>query len=97
MSAPFAAMESRINAVALAALANATATIGGVAFDVVFRNSYGEALGFIGGGSPQIACASTDVSGVAKNTAVSVNGASYLVAEIDPDGTGITVLKLEAV
>jgi hypothetical protein len=37
------------------------------------------------------------VAGVTKGTAVSVNGAAYLVAEIDPDGTGITVLKLEAV
>lgn len=97
MPAPFAAMEARINAVALAALANATATISGVEFDVIFRNSYGEVLGFIGGGSPQIACASADVSGVAKGWAVSVDGISYIIAEIDPDGTGITVLKLEAV
>lgn len=97
MTAPFAAIEARINTAALAQLSNATATIGAVSFDVIFRNSYGEALGFIGGGSPQIACASARVSGVAKNTAVSVDGVAYLVAEIDPDGTGITVLKLEAV
>lgn len=97
MPAPFAAIQSRINAVALASFANATAVIGGVAIDVIFRNSYGEALGFIGGGNPQIACASTDVSSIARGAAVSVDGVSYLVAEIDPDGTGITVLKLEAV
>lgn len=97
MVAAFAAAEARLNDAALAHLSNATATIGGVSLDVIFRNGYGEAMGFIGGGSPQIACASAKVAGVAKGAAVSVDGTAYLVAEINPDGTGITVLKLEAV
>ena len=95
MVARFAAMESRINAVALASFANATATIGGVEIDGIFRNGYGEAMGFIGGSNPQITCASADVAGVAEGATVTIGGTGYTVAETHPDGTGITVLKLE--
>lgn len=98
MPAPFAALEARLNAAAIAQLSNAVATIGAASVSGVFDSAYGESLnGMVAGFVPAFTCASADVAGVAKNTAVSVNGVSYLVEEINPDGTGITVLKLEAV
>lgn len=97
MTTSFAAKEARINAAALACFANATATIGGAAIDVIFKSGYAEALGYIGGSSPQIQCASSDVSSVTAGSSISIGGVNYTVAEIHHDGTGITVIKLEAV
>lgn len=95
MPAPFAAMESRVNAAALAALANATATIGGVEIDGVFRNSYGEALGMIGGTDPTFTCESSKISGLVEGGTVIINAVTYIASsDPEPDGTGISTVRL---
>lgn len=97
MTTPFATAQTRVNAAAMAQLSDSIATIGAASFPVIFSNGYAESLNFIGGSSPQIKCAASDVSSVVEGTAVTVNAINYTVAEIHPDGSGITVLKLEAV
>lgn len=71
------------------------ATIGAATVRGIFDAAFAEMLGFVGGSSPQLLCASTDVTSVAEGTAVAIAAVNYTVAEIRPDGTGITVLKLE--
>lgn len=71
------------------------ATIGAAAVRGIFDATFAESLGFVGGTSPQLLCASSDVASVAEGDAVTIAAIGYTIAEIHPDGTGITVLKLE--
>jgi len=72
-----------------------TATVGGVAVPAIFDAPYADALG-VAGTSPVLTIDSSSVT-PAYGAAVSVAGASYTVAEIHPDGTGMTRLVLEGV
>lgn len=45
--------------------------------------------------APAFTCRSSDVSGVAKNDAITVGGVSYKVKTPQPDGTGLITLILE--
>lgn len=103
-STPFARLEQRLNRVALARTANALATFDGVAQPVPcqFDNSY--ALGSIGpfagmgiaSAQPRLTCATAQVPANPVGQAVTVAGGSYVVAEHQSDGTGVSVLLLEA-
>ncbi len=73
------------------------ATIGAATVRGIFDAAFAESLGFVGGASPQLLCASADVSSVVEGTAITISGLGYTVAEIHPDGTGVTVIKLESV
>lgn len=98
MSAAFAAAESRLNMAVLARLSNATAVIGGVGLDVIFRSGYAESLGIIGGSEPLMICASADVAGIAEGQALTVSGTNFTVAAIEHDSifkTGLATLRLE--
>lgn len=46
--------------------------------------------------SAMVHCRSTDVSTVGQGETVTVDGNSYAVTDVQPDGTGMTVLHLEA-
>ncbi len=70
------------------------ATVGGTVISAIFDAEYGEAL-WVSGTSPAIWCKSSDVDEVEVGDAVTVSGGSYAVAGIEPDGTGLTVLKLQ--
>lgn len=104
-STPFAALEQRVNRVALARTANALATFDGVAQPVPcqFDNSYAVALAgpFDGMGvsttQPRITCANASIPADPAGSAVVVAGEAYVVAEHQPDGTGMTVLMLRRV
>lgn len=62
----------------------------------IFDNAYIEGGGFnVGGTRPLLTCRSADVAAVAVGTPVVVNAVSYTVAEIEPDGTGVSVLHLQ--
>jgi hypothetical protein len=71
------------------------ATIGAATVRGIFDAAFAESLGFVGGTTPQLLCASADVTSVVEGTAVTIAAVSYTVAEIHPDGTGITLLRLE--
>lgn len=95
MAAPFAAVEARINAAVVRHLANATAIFGGGAqVDGGFGNAYAEALG-VSGSRPVFGALTSALSGVVVGNPVTISGIGYVVAEIHPDGTGMTQLVLE--
>lgn len=71
----------------------ALASIGGVDVAVLFANAYAEAFG-MAGSAPSALAVSADVSTVAQNAAVTINGVAYTVAAVEPDGTGMTRLRL---
>ena len=98
MAANFAALESRLNTAVFAHLSNTTAIVSGVEVAAIFDNdSTLGAVGPYGMASTQpvltLATASVPVNPVGQ--AAVVNGASYLVASHEPDGTGISRLLLE--
>lgn len=45
--------------------------------------------------SATFSCKSSDVTAVAEGSLITINGASYAVTDIQPDGTGVTMLILE--
>ena len=68
-------------------------TVAGSTVLGVLDEEYGEAFG-VGSASPVLTCASADVSTVTQGAAVTVGAVSYTVRAIEPDGQGVTVLRL---
>lgn len=96
MTATFAAVQQRIASATQKHLADATADFGsGVTVDGLFRLPYGEAFGLVAGNSPSFEAPSGDLSGIARGASVTINATAYKVAEIKPDGQGMTLLVLE--
>lgn len=98
----FAALESRINAVAVAKLANATATIAGEAVAGTFDADYQDILG-ASAVVPAFAAEASALAGVARGaaltltcTSLGLTDAPYTVAEVQPEH-GITRLLLRRV
>lgn len=73
-----------------------SATIGGVAVTGIFDNGYAAALGGLVAGRTPTLLLPTAAASPALGDPVTVGGATYTVAEIQPDGTGVTTLVLEA-
>jgi hypothetical protein len=98
----FAALEARINAVGVAKLANATATIAGVAVAGMFDADYQEILG-AGSSVPSFAAGAASLATVPRGAALTIDCAAlgledapYTVAEVQADN-GITRLLLRRV
>jgi len=70
------------------------ATVGGVATAALFEGSYVSVLDVDGVGAA-LHVASADASAVTHGTAVVVDSVNYRVAGMEPDGHGMTVLRLE--
>lgn len=96
MPAPFAALEVRVNAAVFKRLANADATLNGVAVQGIFDAAY--ALEDVGGGvavsGPVFTLASSAVPANVAGATLVVGGVTYKVVEPMPDGTGVTMLRL---
>ena len=71
------------------------ATVGGVAVVGIFDNAYATALGFTAGTSPVLIVKAADVPTVAQDAAVVISTISYTVTDVEPDGTGLVVLRLD--
>lgn len=98
MTARFAELQSRVAGAVEKHLADATADFGGgVLVDGLFRLPYGEAFGFVSGTSPSFEATSGALAGIARNASVTINGTTYTVSEIKPDGNGMVTLVLEQV
>lgn len=103
MPAPFATLEARSTAAVFRHLANAQAQAitrysEVVAFPVIFDNASSQAgIGLLGmTGTQPVAMAKTaNVVDVAVGCAITISGTDYKVAELQPDGTGMTTLTLE--
>lgn len=53
-----------------------------------------ETMAVVSTSQPQLTCKSSDVASVTQGTRVVVNSQAYKVDDIQPDGTGITILTL---
>ena len=73
----------------------ATATKSGVAVAGIFDSAYTAAFDMIAGSGPVFRCASS--AGVVRGDTLVINGTSYTVTVTEPDGTGMTLCRLEAV
>ena len=71
------------------------AVVGGVTQRAIFDESYAEAFGMVSGSRPQLIVLTSPQA--IRGASVVVSGKSYTVAEAHADGTGITMLQLEAV
>lgn len=96
----FADLEQRANATVLARLSNAVCSInGGAPFDAMFDNAYALAgVGPYGMAStrPVLTMATASVPAAPVGMACVVGAVAYTVAEHQPNGTGISLLYLEA-
>jgi len=73
------------------------ATLNSVAISGIFDNDYADAFG-MAGAQPSLTVKTSDAAETVRGVAVVVGGINYTVAEQpEPDGTGITKLKLEKV
>lgn len=62
----------------------------------IFDRAYLEAIGnFAEGTGPVYVCAAASVPGVAHSKALIISGTTYLVRGVEPDGTGVVLLRLE--
>lgn len=74
-------------------------TVNGVPVRGIFDDAFGSAFGgMIDGSGPMVRLPSSTAAGIVKrNDAVVIGAASYIVTGIEPDGTGLTLLRLEKV
>lgn len=94
MSNPFAAIETSLNTAILGAVGNAVVVIGAATVYGVFDDNHLDINGVAASG-PALTMLSSDVSTVAYGSSLTVDSVSYTVTAIEPDGTGITVLRLQ--
>ena len=94
MGTPFADIETATAASAVAALANAVATIGAAQVEGIFDADYVSTFG-MDGSSPAFQCQTADVSAVVRGTAITINSVNYKAVRKEPDGTGWTTVILE--
>jgi len=73
----------------------ALASIGASSVPGLFRNGYAEGFGMVGGLQPVFRCATAEVSSVVEDTAITINGVAYTARAVEPDGSGITLIRLE--
>ncbi len=71
------------------------AVVGGVSLSGIFDNDYAIAMGFASGGTPVLLIFSAAAPSVAVGNAVTVGAVSYTVVAVEPDGTGMTALRLQ--
>jgi hypothetical protein len=70
-------------------------TIGGAAATGIFDKQYVEAYGMVAGNQPVLLVKDAAAASVVEGTAVVINAVTYSVAGMEPDGTGMTLLRLE--
>jgi hypothetical protein len=93
MPIPFAVLEDRVNSVAVAQLANATATIAGQNYDGIFTRAFVEDGG-VESVKPVFIRRTADLPAMTHGQSVVINNVTYSVVGIQPDN-GITTLILE--
>lgn len=72
-----------------------TATSGAASFPVIFDAAYLSALGgIVESTGPACMARSADVSTLVQGSSITINAVAYTVVGVEPDGTGITTLRL---
>lgn len=73
-----------------------SATLAGVSVSGIFDNQYFEPLGGdVQGAQPVFMLPTASASSAAHGQSLVVNGVTYKIRGVEPDGTGITMLRLE--
>jgi hypothetical protein len=99
-TAPFAALEARANAVAMARLSNAVAVYApavGAARDllVIFDSEYQEVVeGMVATTGPAAVYSALDVPAMARGETLAIRGVTYEVVKPLPDSNGLNVVRL---
>ncbi len=71
------------------------ATIGATTVPGIFDDAYQDVLGIVPGSQMIFLCATASVASVAVGDSVTIDSTAYRIAEIQPDGTGMTRLLLK--
>lgn len=71
------------------------ATYGTATVNGYFDNAYAETLD-VAGRAPQFVFATEDAPSMARGQSLVIGGVTYKVANVEPDGTGVTLARLEA-
>jgi hypothetical protein len=71
------------------------ATYGTATVNGHFDNAYAETLDFAGR-APQFVFATADAPALARGNTLVITGTSYTVANVELDGTGVTLARLQA-
>ena len=95
MSLRMAGLETESARRVSAALANATLTWGAYTAAGIFDRSYADRLGLVSRETRFVALASA-LPAIAQGASVTVGGVAYTVRAVEPDGTGMLALVLEA-
>ena len=72
-----------------------TATLAGVSVTGIFDNGYAEPFGEVEGRQPTFLLPTASAPIVAHGQSLVIGAATYKVRGVEPDGTGVTLLKLE--
>jgi len=70
-------------------------TIAGGTIVGIFDSQYDRALGIVDSSTPVLTIKTSDWSSVSRGASVTVASVAYTVTGIEPDGTGITLLRLQ--
>lgn len=71
-------------------------TFGGAEVGGLFNEPSAQAFGYVEGGKPTFTCKTSDVPGIKRGDAVTINSTAYVVGGAPrPDGTGMTAIPLE--
>lgn len=72
------------------------ATLNGVAVSGIFDEAYHEPLGSImEGRSPQFVCAAAAAPSAAHGQTLAIGARTFKVCGVEPDGTGVVLLRLQ--
>jgi len=72
-----------------------SATLAGVSVTGIFDNGYFEPFGEVEGRQPTFTLPTSSAPSAAHGQALVIGAATYKVRGVEPDGTGVTVLRLE--
>jgi hypothetical protein len=93
--APFADIESMVDAGVIGHLANAIATVGGVDVPVIFDTPFAQPFGGqIDASAPECSGAAELLANVERGDTIVLRGRSYEVVTAEPDGAGFIRLVL---
>lgn len=95
MAAPFAALEARVNAAVVARLANATVVRGAETATAIFDAPRQVVFdGMVQTTEPALRLLDGALPNLARNDALTVNGAAYVVREVSEPDVGMLTVEL---
>lgn len=98
MTAPFAALESRVNSSVFNRLSNASAVLGVAAVQGIYDNEYdlaGVGLSGMASSAPVFRLATNQVPSNPVGLSFVMGSINHVVVAHQPDGTGLSILILE--